>query len=99
MSLSEEQKARIREIEIVRMEAREEARRRLDKQREQDFLDVITNGTLCGACPGCGRAMYTYWKHCPSCGQPAPSTCLWCRAHLPQERDLKFRPNCGKQAG
>src|SRR4051794_14788683 len=112
MGMSEELRALIhdiaREVELAKDEVRDarraadeakwEARNAKDQARfEQDMSTLFSGGPESGPCPNCGRKLRARWKHCPRCGLPTGTSCLFCHDFLPNVRDLKFCPSCGNR--
>src|SRR5688500_5387556 len=98
MSLSEVDKATIREIELIRAETWEEVRNKITEKRSERMSSTFTNGLPAGSCRGCDRELFSRWKHCPFCSYPAHTTCLFCTGQLPDEEGIRFCPNCGNKA-
>lgn len=84
MPLSEEEKARIREIETIRAEVQQEVQRRY-------------RASLVGTCHSCGRWLQINWRYCPFCGAPPLGVCSRCHVALPAEEGAQFCYLCGQQ--
>lgn len=99
MGLSEEHRARVREIELIRIEVWEEARSKITEKRSERMSSMFANGSPAGTCLGCDRELRTRWRYCPFCSYPARTTCLFCSGQLPDEEGIRFCPNCGNKVG
>ena len=86
MPLSEEEKIRIREIEMIRAEAQQEALRQ---------YRGLFGGPVVGNCQGCGKSLQMNWRYCPFCGAPSSGSCPRCHFPLPEEEGVQFCPQCG----
>jgi hypothetical protein len=84
--LSEEERARIREIERVRVEA----------QREVLAATAgLMDGPVVGSCDACGKPVRATWRFCTFCGAPTSASCPRCHAPRPRVEGAAFCPQCG----
>ena len=88
MPLSDEERQRIKEIELARAEAQQEA-----MQAQMPF-----SGPISGECSSCGRSLRIHWQFCTFCGAPSSVGCPRCHSPLPQEDGVQFCPMCGVRA-
>jgi len=84
MPLSEEERERLREIEMLRAEVQREAMARV----EPPFY-----GPVSGKCEACDADLHFGWRFCAQCGAPTKGACPRCQA--PLQPNAQFCPHCG----
>jgi hypothetical protein len=89
MPLTDEEKARIYEIEAIRAQAQREVLR---------AMGGFTDGPVVGTCV-CGKPLRANWRFCTFCGAPSPAACPRCHHPRPQEEGARFCPQCGGRFG
>lgn len=102
MALSEEQRATVYEVELIRTKARtaaqEEAAKDAEQRSEQRLTSMFVDGGPAGSCVSCGGQLHSRWRFCPFCSHPVESLCLFCGGQLPDKEGVRFCPHCGKKA-
>ncbi len=88
MPLTDDEKQRIKEIELIRSEAQREAMQQMP----------FPGGPVVGKCRSCGKPLQMEWRYCPFCGAASTDRCARCGFPLPAEEGVKFCPMCGGRA-
>lgn len=89
MPLSDEEKARIQEIEQIRVAAWYAANREHQEALQQQAAPTPP------LCQSCGRGLATYWRYCPDCGAPAVGGCPGCGLPRDMVVGARFCYQCG----
>ena len=85
--LSDEERARIEEIERIRVSTQQQ----VWAQARGDA------GPVTGTCDS-GRPLRQGWRFCPFCGRTNSSGCPRCNGPLPEDEGVQFCPQCGGRA-
>jgi hypothetical protein len=86
LPLSEEEKARIRESEMVRAQAQREV---------AQAMASGAGGPVVGTCGSCGKPLRANWRLRTFRGAPSAAACPRCHHVRPQEAGAQLCPGCG----